>query len=74
MVVLHSFVALALVLASGVAAAPDPCTKIGGKKWVAPADVRACYKSYKLDDTIRNNVRWSSLSVGSDKANQKQLR
>jgi hypothetical protein len=57
MVVLQSFVTLALLLASGVQAAPaDPCAAIGGKKWVAPSEVRACYKSFKLDNSVKNNV------------------
>ncbi|TEB34122.1 hypothetical protein FA13DRAFT_1753769 [Coprinellus micaceus] len=57
MVVLQSFVTLALLLASGVQAAPaDPCAAIGGKKWVAPSEVRACYQSFKLDNSVKNNI------------------
>ena len=63
MVLLQSFVALALALASGTAAAPDACAKIGGKKWVAPADVRACYKAFRLDNTIKDNVRLNPLTL-----------
>ncbi|KAK7044505.1 peptidase S41 family protein ustP [Favolaschia claudopus] len=37
-------------------AKPDPCAAIGGKKWVAPADVRACYSSFKVDAAIKSNI------------------
>ncbi|KAH6890065.1 hypothetical protein BKA70DRAFT_1328944 [Coprinopsis sp. MPI-PUGE-AT-0042] len=56
MVVLQSFVALALALASGTAAAPDPCAKIGGKKWVSPSEGQRLLQVVQTDDTIRNNV------------------
>ncbi|KAJ8516763.1 hypothetical protein ONZ45_g5979 [Pleurotus djamor] len=36
--------------------APDPCAAIAGKKWVAPRDVRACYKSIQVDETIKSNI------------------
>ncbi|KAF9467967.1 hypothetical protein BDZ94DRAFT_1210518 [Collybia nuda] len=36
--------------------APDPCAAIGGKKWVAPRDVRACYSSIKVDQTLKTNM------------------
>jgi hypothetical protein len=35
----------------------DPCAKISGKKWVAPADVRACFASFKVDPVEKTNVR-----------------
>lgn len=35
----------------------DPCAVIGGKKWVSPKEVRACYSSIKVDQTLKNNVR-----------------
>ncbi|KAJ6600067.1 hypothetical protein B0H10DRAFT_1958930 [Mycena sp. CBHHK59/15] len=34
----------------------DPCAIIGGKKWVAPSEVRACYSSVKVDPTIKSNI------------------
>ncbi|KAJ7314970.1 hypothetical protein DFH08DRAFT_894316 [Mycena albidolilacea] len=34
----------------------DPCAVIGGKKWVAPADVRACFSSFKVDPAIKSNI------------------
>ncbi|KAJ7784767.1 hypothetical protein B0H16DRAFT_1402826 [Mycena metata] len=34
----------------------DPCAVIGGKKWVAPADVRACFSSFKVNQTIKSNI------------------
>ena len=36
--------------------ASDPCAKIANKTWVAPADVRACYKSFPVNATIKANV------------------
>ncbi|KAF7360569.1 Peptidase S41 family protein ustP [Mycena venus] len=35
---------------------PDPCAVIGGQKWVAPADVRACFSSFKVDPAIKSNI------------------
>ena len=37
-------------------AATDPCATIGGKTWVSPADVRACYQSFPVNETIKANV------------------
>ncbi|KAJ7104453.1 hypothetical protein B0H15DRAFT_810083 [Mycena belliarum] len=34
----------------------DPCAVIGGKKWVAPKDVRACFSSFKVDPAIKRNI------------------
>ncbi|KAJ7501967.1 hypothetical protein B0H11DRAFT_2171208 [Mycena galericulata] len=34
----------------------DPCAIIGGKKWVAPADLRACFSSFKVDPAIKSNI------------------
>ncbi|KAJ7485636.1 hypothetical protein FB451DRAFT_1027378 [Mycena latifolia] len=34
----------------------DPCAVIGGKKWVAPKDVRACFSSFKVDPAIKSNI------------------
>lgn len=34
----------------------DPCAAIGGKKWVSPREVRACYSSFKVNGTIKTNV------------------
>lgn len=48
-------VILSLVLAS-VSLAQDPCATLGGKKWAAPADVRACYQSLKVDEAEKSNV------------------
>ncbi|TFK38167.1 hypothetical protein BDQ12DRAFT_684077 [Crucibulum laeve] len=36
--------------------ASDPCAAIGGKKWVAPKDVRACYSSIRVDQNIKTNI------------------
>lgn len=34
----------------------DPCAAIAGQKWVAPADVRACFTSFKVDPVEQANV------------------
>ena len=57
---------LALLSASGFISAiaasevqtrkEDPCAVIGGKEWVAPKDVRACFSSFKVDAAIKSNV------------------
>ncbi|KAF8157203.1 hypothetical protein B0H34DRAFT_490777 [Crassisporium funariophilum] len=39
-----------------VGRAADPCAKIGGQKWVAPQDVRACFTSAKVDQSIKANI------------------
>jgi len=38
-------------------AVDDPCAVIGGQKWVAPQDVRACFTSVKVEQSIKANVR-----------------
>lgn len=40
-----------------ISARADPCAAIGGKKWVAPQDVRACFASFKVDEAAKKNVR-----------------
>jgi hypothetical protein len=47
-------VALLPVLSS--AQSDDPCTKIAGKAFVAPADALACEKSFPFNETLRQNV------------------
>ncbi|KAJ3746733.1 hypothetical protein DFH05DRAFT_1394856 [Lentinula detonsa] len=44
------FVALASI------AIPDPCATIGGQKWVSPQDLRACYTSFAVDPSIKENI------------------
>ncbi|KAJ6459724.1 hypothetical protein C8R47DRAFT_1243393 [Mycena vitilis] len=34
----------------------DPCAVIGGKKWAAPSEVRACFSSFKVDPIIKSNI------------------
>ncbi|KAJ7078820.1 hypothetical protein C8R43DRAFT_910264 [Mycena crocata] len=34
----------------------DPCAVIGGQKWVAPKDVRACFSSFKVDPVVKSNI------------------
>ncbi|EIN05221.1 hypothetical protein PUNSTDRAFT_128030 [Punctularia strigosozonata HHB-11173 SS5] len=36
--------------------ASDPCTKIAGVKWAAPADVWACYTSFPVNQTEKANI------------------
>lgn len=38
------------------ARATDPCTVIAGQTWVAPSDVRACFNSFPVNATIKQNV------------------
>lgn len=38
------------------AAKADPCAVIGGQKWVAPSDVRACFTSFKVDPAVKSNI------------------
>ncbi|PPQ63478.1 hypothetical protein CVT24_005135 [Panaeolus cyanescens] len=35
---------------------PDPCADIAGKKWVTPAQVRACFTSFPVDPKVKANV------------------
>ncbi|GJE90953.1 hypothetical protein PsYK624_071000 [Phanerochaete sordida] len=41
------------VLESGAA---DPCATIAGQKWVSPAQVRACFTSFKVDPELKANI------------------
>ncbi|KAH9916995.1 uncharacterized protein BXZ73DRAFT_105687 [Epithele typhae] len=36
--------------------AGDPCAAIGGQKWVAPSDVRACFSSIPVNATQKANI------------------
>ncbi|KAJ6612739.1 hypothetical protein B0H10DRAFT_2051737 [Mycena sp. CBHHK59/15] len=60
---LHHFVALLAAISSASASLSeinsrksDPCAVIGGKKWAAPADVRACLSSFEVDEVIKSNI------------------
>ncbi|RDB27918.1 Peptidase S41 family protein ustP [Hypsizygus marmoreus] len=35
---------------------PDLCSVIAGQKWVSPKDVRACFTSMKVDQTLKLNI------------------
>ncbi|KIJ52329.1 hypothetical protein M422DRAFT_243123 [Sphaerobolus stellatus SS14] len=54
-----SFV-LILHLVQSITAAPppsrDPCVAIGGQTWVSPAAVRACFRSFPLNETLKQNT------------------
>ena len=39
-----------------VAAASEPCVKVAGVQFADPADPIACYKSFPLNETLRQNV------------------
>ena len=45
--------------------ADDPCATIGGQTWAAPADVRACFKSYAVNETVKANVSRSHRTSNS---------
>uniref|UniRef100_A0A0W0FIA0 Uncharacterized protein n=1 Tax=Moniliophthora roreri TaxID=221103 RepID=A0A0W0FIA0_MONRR len=49
---LLSFAGLVLT----VPAPADPCATIGGQKWVAPRDLKACYESFKVDPALKDNI------------------
>lgn len=51
-----SVVALALSLAGVASAAADPCSVIGGKTWVLPSEVRACFQAQKVNAAEKNNI------------------
>jgi hypothetical protein len=46
----------AFILPTLVLALPDPCAQIGGKKFLPPAEVLACVKSFPFNETLRQNV------------------
>ena len=65
---LSRFIVAAFALAATVQGAPqalgqpgqpsgDPCARIWGKKWVAPSEVRACFSSVRVNETVKANVR-----------------
>ncbi|THH03064.1 hypothetical protein EW145_g6558, partial [Phellinidium pouzarii] len=39
-----------------IARAVDPCAAIGGKKWVAPSAVRACFDSFPINESTKSNI------------------
>src|SRR6266404_675443 len=50
---------LSALLSQGrlAATAPsDPCVKVAGLKFVDPADAMACQKSFRFNETLRQNV------------------
>ncbi|KAF8875475.1 hypothetical protein CPB85DRAFT_1235909 [Mucidula mucida] len=49
-------VAWALTALIAAVAAQDPCTEIGGQKWVTPAQVRACYSSFAVNESEKSNI------------------
>ncbi|KAL1739971.1 hypothetical protein HDZ31DRAFT_48432 [Schizophyllum fasciatum] len=48
--------ALVALVAASSASAQDACAAIAGQKWAAPADVRACYSSFALNATHKENI------------------
>ncbi|KAG5642979.1 hypothetical protein DXG03_001827, partial [Asterophora parasitica] len=46
----------AAVLEESHRAPVDPCATVAGKKWVSPKEVRACYQSIKVDETLKGNI------------------
>lgn len=57
---LTGFVTLAVASVLAVPQVNDPCIKVAGKTFAAPADALACLKSFPFNETIRQNV----ISVG----------
>ncbi|KAF8518425.1 hypothetical protein BU17DRAFT_48809 [Hysterangium stoloniferum] len=53
---LAATISLSSGIVDGAAAAKDPCKAIANQTWVAPADVRACFQSFPLNNTLKNNV------------------
>ena len=56
---LTAFVALlglSTPFALAAPAASDPCAKIAGQAFAAPADALACMKSFPFNETLRQNV------------------
>lgn len=41
----------------------DPCAAIAGQKWVAPADVRACFTSFEVDPVEKANIVNASTRI-----------
>ncbi|OSD05135.1 hypothetical protein PYCCODRAFT_1432889 [Trametes coccinea BRFM310] len=67
MVVSHSiisgfyaaFISAKLALAAGShidVRASDPCAAIANQTWAAPSDVRACFSSFPVNQTIKENI------------------
>ena len=58
---------VSFVLASVLAATAfaDPCADISSSKWVTPKQVRDCFKSFKVDQTLKANVRFFFLPLNS---------
>ena len=48
--------------------AADPCAVIGGQKWVAPGALRACFESFAMNQTIKENVRFDFILYPSLKS------
>lgn len=60
---LVSFSSVVLATSAIVSRDTDPCTDIGGQKWVAPSAVRACFESFPVNQTIKSNVGNFSQSI-----------
>ncbi len=43
--------------------AADPCAAIGNKTWVAPSEVRACFKSFPVDPAVKANVSLTTVMI-----------
>lgn len=48
-----------------VTKAADPCAVVGGQKWVAPSDLRACFTSFPVDPEVKANVCSNGQSNGA---------
>ena len=61
-----TILALALLGGATLTLAQDPCAAIGGKKWVKPSEVRACYTSFPVVEAEKTNARITSYLVELD--------
>jgi len=48
--------ALTALLAVAGESVNDPCAAIAGKKWVHPAEARACLTAFPVDPVVKANV------------------
>lgn len=52
----HILTLAGYTLAASTTRPVDPCAKIGGLSFAAPADVIACQKAFPFNETLRQNV------------------
>jgi hypothetical protein len=65
---MHTFLTLCVALLprlvyGAVLATTDPCVKVAGKYYVAPADALACMKSFPFNETLRQNLLTTAARI-----------